>query len=70
MIESLDENVGRMVEWLEEKGLRKNTIIVFTSDNGGMVKATENHPLRSYKGDISTSDWSRNCGHTTPGTTL
>lgn len=52
MIESLDENVGRMVQWLEEKGLRKNTIIVFTSDNGGMVKATENHPLRSYKGDI------------------
>ena len=52
MIESLDENVGRMVEWLEEKGLRKNTIIVFTSDNGGMVKATENRPLRSYKGDI------------------
>ncbi len=52
MVESLDENVGRMFDWLDEKGLRKNTIIIFTSDNGGMVRATENRPLRSYKGDI------------------
>ncbi|MGY8653517.1 MAG: sulfatase, partial [Verrucomicrobiia bacterium] len=52
MVESLDENVGRMLDWLEEKGLRKDTIIIFTSDNGGMVRATENRPLRSYKGDI------------------
>jgi len=52
MVESLDENVGRMLEWLDEKDLRKDTIIVFTSDNGGMVKATENRPLRSYKGDL------------------
>ena len=52
MVESLDENVGRMLDWLDEKGLRKNTIIIFTSDNGGMVRATDNRPLRSYKGDI------------------
>jgi arylsulfatase A len=52
MVESLDENVGRMLDWLDEKGLRKDTIVIFTSDNGGMVRATENRPLRSYKGDI------------------
>ena len=52
MVESLDENVGRMLDWLEEKGLRKNTIIIFTSDNGGMVRATENWPLRGYKGEL------------------
>jgi arylsulfatase A-like enzyme len=52
MVESLDENVGRLFDWLEEKGLRNDTIIVFTSDNGGMVRATENRPLRSYKGDL------------------
>jgi arylsulfatase A-like enzyme len=47
MVESLDENVGRMLDWLDEKGLRKDTIVIFTSDNGGMVRATENRPLRS-----------------------
>ncbi|MCP4782996.1 MAG: sulfatase [Fuerstiella sp.] len=52
MVESLDENVGRLLDWLDETGLRKDTIVVFTSDNGGMVKATENTPLRSYKGDL------------------
>ncbi|MBE2180426.1 MAG: sulfatase-like hydrolase/transferase [Chthoniobacterales bacterium] len=34
-IESLDSNIGRIVDWLEEKGLRDDTLIVFTSDNGG-----------------------------------
>ncbi len=52
MVESLDENVGRMLDWLDGKGLRENTIVIFTSDNGGMVRATENRPLRSYKGDL------------------
>jgi arylsulfatase A-like enzyme len=52
MVESLDESIGRLLDWLDEKGLRKDTIIIFTSDNGGMVRATENRPLRSYKGDI------------------
>lgn len=52
MVESLDENVGRMLEWLGKKELRKNTIVIFTSDNGGMIRATENAPLRSYKGDL------------------
>ncbi len=35
MIENLDQNVGRIVAWLEGRDLRKNTLIVFTSDNGG-----------------------------------
>lgn len=34
-IENMDWNIGRIVEWLEEKGLKENTLIVFTSDNGG-----------------------------------
>ena len=52
MVESMDENVGRVLEWLDEKELRENTIIVFTSDNGGLHLATSNQPLRSYKGHI------------------
>lgn len=35
MITSLDDQVGRIVSTLEKKGLRDNTLIVFSSDNGG-----------------------------------
>jgi arylsulfatase A-like enzyme len=52
MVESVDDNVGRILQWLEEKGLRESTIIVFTSDNGGFHLATHNRPLRGYKGEL------------------
>ena len=52
MVESMDENVGRLLQWLDEKNLRKDTVIVFTSDNGGFHQATHNRPLRSYKGHL------------------
>ncbi len=35
MITSLDDQVGRMVAALEKRGLRENTLIIFSSDNGG-----------------------------------
>jgi len=57
MVMSLDMSVGRIVESLEKKGLRENTIIIFTSDNGGLTQRygkrdffTENIPLRRGKG--------------------
>lgn len=52
MIESMDENIGRVLSWLDEKGLRENTVIFFTSDNGGYRPATDNTPLRGHKGDL------------------
>ena len=52
MMESMDENIGRMLSWLDQKGLRENTIIFFTSDNGGYKPATHNTPLRGHKGDL------------------
>ena len=52
MVESLDDNVGRLTEWLDDNDLRKDTAIIFTSDNGGWVGATTNLPLRSYKGHL------------------
>jgi arylsulfatase A-like enzyme len=54
MVESLDENIGKVINKLKEKGLYENTIIVFTSDNGGLSTAegspTTNTPLRAGKG--------------------
>lgn len=55
MVENLDTNIGRVINHLKSKGLYKNTIILFTSDNGGlshrkrMETPTSNAPLRSGK---------------------
>jgi arylsulfatase A-like enzyme len=37
MVEYLDKKLGEIFESLEKKGLTKNTLIIFTSDNGGML---------------------------------
>jgi len=54
MVESIDENIGRVLDTLKELGADKNTLIIFTSDNGGLSTAegspTCNLPLRGGKG--------------------
>jgi len=50
MIESLDDGVGRLVTALDELKLRDNTVVIFTSDNGGLASSTSNVPLRVGKG--------------------
>lgn len=52
MIESMDVGLGRIRKKLSQLELDKNTIIIFTSDNGGldMPYAAENDPLRAGKG--------------------
>ena len=63
MIASVDESVGRILQTLDELGLADNTVVVFTSDNGGVggylaegIKRanaiTDNAPLRSGKGSL------------------
>lgn len=52
MIESLDDNVQRIVDFLQNSGLRENTLIVFTSDNGQNGGQSSNHHLRGAKGHI------------------
>jgi len=50
MVESLDQSVGRIMESLEQEGLTENTMVVFTSDNGGLTpKNTSNYPLMGGK---------------------
>jgi len=58
MIEVMDESVGRVLEALDRYGIADNTIVIFTSDNGGNMydtadetTATNNDPLRSGKGN-------------------
>jgi len=50
MIRSIDDSVGRIVQRLDSDGLTDRTVIVFTSDNGGLTSATSNLPLRAGKG--------------------
>ena len=54
MVEAMDRGVGRVLDALEELGLKENTLIVFTSDDGGLATSeghpTSNLPLRGGKG--------------------
>jgi arylsulfatase A-like enzyme len=54
MIYSVDENLGRLFDKLKELNIDENTIILFTSDNGGLSTSegspTTNFPLRAGKG--------------------
>ena len=54
MLKNLDTNVGKLIDTLDELGVTKDTIIVFTSDNGGSCmpasRPTSNYPLRASKG--------------------
>jgi arylsulfatase A-like enzyme len=52
MVESVDDNMKRILDYLNESGLRENTIIIFTSDNGYHRMASANKQLRGAKGDI------------------
>ena len=50
MIENVDRNIGLLTAKLKEKNLYDNTLLIFTSDNGGLYGVTEQHPLRAGKG--------------------
>lgn len=50
MVASMDENVGKLLTSLKANGLEKNTLVIFTSDNGGIRSISEQNPLRAGKG--------------------
>lgn len=55
MVSCMDDGIGRLLATLDERGLRDNTLIVFTSDNGGWLKngaSADNGPLRGQKGTL------------------
>lgn len=53
LIEHLDYNVGRVLEYLKQSNLIENTIVIFTSDNGGALQyGASNKPFSGGKGDM------------------
>jgi arylsulfatase A-like enzyme len=52
MIEAMDGAVGRVLDALDELNLADDTLVVFTSDNGGFGGVSDNRPLRAAKGHL------------------
>src|SRR5260370_42193000 len=57
MVQSMDDSVGRVMKKLDDLKLANNTVVIFTSDNGGLsvkegpnTPSTVNDPLRAGKG--------------------
>lgn len=75
MVAAEDEAIGQIVAALEAKGLRQNTLIIWSSDNGGPSpgRVTSNGPLRAgkgtlYEGGVRVCAFATWDGHIKPGT--
>jgi len=77
MLSAVDEAIGQITAALDEKGLRQNTLIIFSSDNGGPSPgtATMNTPLRAgkatlYEGGIRVASFATWPGKIPAGITI
>jgi arylsulfatase A-like enzyme len=60
LIEGMDKSLGDLMDFLKKKGIEKNTVIIFMSDNGGLslvpprggIAHTHNLPLKAGKGSV------------------
>ena len=50
MVENVDTNIGRLLNTIDNLKLSSNTLVVFTSDNGGLRAISNQNPLRAGKG--------------------
>jgi arylsulfatase A-like enzyme len=73
LIEHLDDNIGKVLTRLDELKLRNNTLVIFTSDNGGLLPSGANNgPWRSgkthmYEGGLRVPCAARWPGHIQTG---
>ncbi|MEZ5362183.1 MAG: sulfatase-like hydrolase/transferase [Bryobacterales bacterium] len=75
MVETLDTSLGRILQTLEKLGVADDTLVILTSDNGGLSDVTDNEPLRAgkgflYEGGIRVPLIVRWPGRTRPGSTV
>jgi len=52
MVEQLDRSVGRLLAALRERGLERDTLVVFTADHGAFGRSRDRKPLRGAKADL------------------
>src|SRR5262249_13928911 len=74
VVAAMDEAIGRLVAAVDGKGMRPNTLFLFSSDNGGPApgRVTSNGPLRAgkatlYEGGVRVPAFATWEGHITPG---
>lgn len=59
LVEGMDKSLGDLMDFIKKKGIEKNTVLIFMSDNGGLAHHdrggelnTHNRPLKSGKGSV------------------
>lgn len=73
LIEHMDDGIGQVLNCLDESGFREKTLVIFTSDNGGLVRVGANNgPLREgkatmYEGGLKVCTAVRWPGKVEPG---
>ncbi len=52
MVTCMDDAIGRIISALDKRGMRRNTLIIFCSDNGGVGNVADNGSLRGHKAQL------------------
>ena len=52
MIEAMDRSIGRVLGEIDRLGIADETLVIFTSDNGGFAGVADNRPLQAAKGHL------------------
>lgn len=51
MVDEMDQGIGRLLATLDKLDLAENTVVWFLSDHGGLMRTSDNRPLRGAKGN-------------------